>query len=237
MKAPTEFEKNLFFRNGDRHHSFEEGCVHIPEWRGRSEDAVLLERAKLGVKTVAQIVVGVASRDNTRRREALLRKAHKKGLTSRVTTNSYGMEVFYATGCPEKSMKDLLAERLGDPLFSNVELPPVASHKCVGDYLNGFDMSFRKREGKCPTETVVSVLESALLLGYTLDVAAQYASMSQTRTTAEHFDVEHSDSEEEGTSGRRGHAAKRTKPAREKQISKKAQVKKVQKPVNMSCSN
>lgn len=53
---------------------------------------------------------------------------------------------------------------------------------------------------------------------------------TQPRTTAEHFNVVHSDSEEEETAGRRGHAAKRIKPAREKQQSQKAQGKKVVKP-------
>jgi len=48
-----------------------------------------------------------------------------------------------------------------------------------------------------------------------------------SRKTAEHFEVDRSDSEDEGTSARRGHAAKRTKPPREKQIAQKAMGKNV----------
>lgn len=49
---------NMFFRGGDPEHLFDVGGQRaIPEWRGRTEVDVLLERVSRGVKPVASIVL------------------------------------------------------------------------------------------------------------------------------------------------------------------------------------
>ena len=51
----SKFDLNFFFRNGDFDHSFAHGQNHVPGWRGRTENEVILDRVERGLKPVGQI--------------------------------------------------------------------------------------------------------------------------------------------------------------------------------------
>jgi hypothetical protein len=54
MLSAAEAEKNFYFREGDPEHLFEFGQKRVPEWRGRSEIGVLLDRVANGLKPIAR---------------------------------------------------------------------------------------------------------------------------------------------------------------------------------------
>ena len=177
LRAPalSEVEKNFFFCGGDYEHTFEYGQQCVPEWKDMSEENVLLERVAAGHKPVASIVVGSTNdmkqdRHVERKRE-LLNQVRDRGLVAEATTNAWGVEVLYVARNGESTLQDLLEQRRGQPHHERVALRRSLKTKRVRDYLSGFD-AYLTGHGKSRPSDKVSVLVSALLLGYPLDLAA-----------------------------------------------------------------
>jgi hypothetical protein len=160
MVTVEEANMNFYFRDGDYEHSFENGQREHPGWRGRSEVDVLCERVAKGFKPVASIVMQPAWSKATCKQ--VIAKVEAHDLTFTEQRNEWGVSVLYTAAAPEKTLAELLVER-GDDGVGLVLGAGVGERK-VGWYVHrGFDMS--------SAINPVSALESALLLGYPLDLA------------------------------------------------------------------
>lgn len=159
--SPLELKKNYYFCGGSYKHVFEYGRTKVDDWRGRTEEEVLFDRVLNGVKPVASIPVQSAEK-----RQVLCQKAKDQGLNFKCNLNFWGVHVLYITNCPNKTMSDLLKDRCEHVMM---KLSNGLQGKCVRDYMDGFDCFFGTEYNNTKSITKkVSVLESALLLGYPL---------------------------------------------------------------------
>ena len=165
----ADARNNFFFRQGDPEHMFEAGQDLLPDWRQRTEEEVLVQRVHDGKKPVSEIVMQPGddfidffdSFDLTR-------------FALSVGANDWGVSVVTVTAQPQATLMDLLEQR--DPaeqrLVGNWTIRSDAQLRSrrVWRYIvaGGFYMSFQ-------SQARVNVLESALLLGYPLDIAGQAA--------------------------------------------------------------
>lgn len=159
--AGNEPVLNFYFRGGDEEHCFAFGGQRaVPEWKDRSEADVLIERAEAKVKPVASIVLKNYAR--AERFEILKRCRH---MHRRVTRNEWKVYELRVTARPDASLYTLLKERgaEGECFVRSGRFEWLRS-ATVRTYVNdGFDCSGKRHR--------VSVLVSALLLGYPLDLA------------------------------------------------------------------
>ena len=80
--------------------------------------------------------------------------------------NEWNVTVVFFTATPEKNLAALFAERGED--VGDLKLRPEVKGRTLAYYVKrGFDMS--------SVQSPVSALESALLLGYPLDLAKEHA--------------------------------------------------------------
>lgn len=159
----AEANKNFYFRNGDREHTFEAAQSHIQDWVGKSEAQVLLQRVKDEVKPVATIVDPGDEIIKTIQNDEALTHAYGK--------NTRGVQVMVFTATPDLTLMDLLQAREDKGLveknwLANDDVVAKLRDRRVRYYIveGGFDMSM---------PLFVNVLESALLLGYPLDLAGE----------------------------------------------------------------
>ena len=164
-QAPTEYELNFFFRDGDYEHSFENGQRKHKSWRGKSETTVLINRAGTGKKPIAEIVIQPRWNQGCVTR-LINRIRRRKNLKFHVIKNEWNVTVVFFTATPEKNLAALFAERGED--VGDLKLRPEVKGRTLAYYVKrGFDMS--------SVQSPVSALESALLLGYPLDLAKEHA--------------------------------------------------------------
>ena len=166
-----EFRLNLYFRDGDYEHSFQNGRLHVPSWAGRCEEDVILDRCRDRLKAVASIVLQPAWSEIQKR--LIIGAAQLRGLTYRRFINAFGAEVMCATAVPWMSMRELLDERYD---AHAVVLPSAIAAKTVHEYIwerYGFDASAPPIVSQGERSGQVSLLETALLYGYPLARAIQ----------------------------------------------------------------
>jgi hypothetical protein len=161
----TDQELNFFFREGDDEHLFETGQRKHKPWRGKSEATVLIARAASGKKPVAEIVIQ-PNWNKGQVTRLIKRVRHHKNLKFNVIKNDWNMDVMYITAMPKKTLAALFSERGDDT--AGLKLRPEVEGRNLEYYVSlGFDMS--------SIQSPVSALESALLLGYPLDLAKEHA--------------------------------------------------------------
>ena len=164
-QAPTDYELNFFFRDGDYEHSFENGQRKHKSWRGKSETTVLINRAGTGKKPIAEIVIQPRWNQGCVTR-LINRIRRRKNLKFHVMKNEWNVTVVFFTATPEKNLAALFAERGED--VGDLKLRPEVKGRTLAYYVKrGFDMT--------SVQSPVSALESALLLGYPLDLAKEHA--------------------------------------------------------------
>ena len=196
--ATDEAERNFYFRLGDREHTFEHGQQLVPEWRGKTEETVLLDRVACGVKPVASFVVGSgASKDSQQSVEyknELCSMAEQRGLVVSSVTNDWGMEVMYVCRADrvDSTLAELLEARIQEPHAAELTLPAELGSRRVGAYARSSFDCYLTSPMRHPSAKV-SVLESALLFGYPFGLAhrLQHSAPSE----------DGSNSEDEGDSG------------------------------------
>ena len=189
---PNEAERNFYFRDGDGSHSFEYGQLHVPEWRGKTAEAMLLNRVASGVKPIASLVVGFGAHKNSPQSMQLKQykkeihdAAHANDLVVHSGTNDWGVEVVYVCRAARvnTTLAELLNERNGEPHAAELSLTAEQKSRRVGEYAkSGFDCYFFATPRDPSTK--VSVLESALLLGYPFDLAHGPRAMVPTSSVA-----------------------------------------------------
>ena len=94
------------------------------------------------------------------------------GLVVYSGTNDWGVEVMYVCRADRvnTTLAELLKARIGEPYAAELSLAAEQKSRCVGEYArSGFDCYFFTTPRDPSTK--VSVLESALLLGYPFDLA------------------------------------------------------------------
>ena len=166
--SENELLNNFYFRGGDDSHVFEYGQTQIPEWRGRFEYEVLLDRVSKGLKPVASIVIR-----SGKKKEIIGKIAEKLKLKTNFVCNDWGVNVCYITKDPDLTLQELLRRRDCSTNFLRGEYEDCSpaekiTELGIGDrkidyYLRGFDCFFNQKPKK---DLKVSIVESALLLGY-----------------------------------------------------------------------
>lgn len=171
----NDYELNFLFRGGDEEHTFEYAKTIVPEWKGKKEIEVLIERVKAQKKPIASIVL-----DNYEDRDLIWSEILLESeLCSVRTTNEWGMDMAYFTAMPNWTLGQLARHRMARIVTRNCltwEHPPwcrcvrqvrddlsqlTTDERPLISFLEGFDMS---DEAKAQ----VTQTESALLLGYPL---------------------------------------------------------------------
>ncbi len=157
--SENDLRLNYFFRGGNPKLTFEYGQTQVPEWEGKTEAEVLIERVMSRKKPVASIAHGPG--------EDLWEKiSNISGCRCERSTNEWGMHMIYLTAYPaHTTLLDLARERavadLGTiPVGQRIPWLGKGTKRTVWSYLKGFDMSSEIPEYR------VSMEESALLLGY-----------------------------------------------------------------------
>ena len=111
--------------------------------------------------------------------------AHANDLVVYSGTNDWGVEVVYVCRADRvnTTLAELLDERNGEPHAAELSLTAEQKSRCVGEYAkSGFDCYFFATPRDPSTK--VSVLESALLLGYPFDLAHGSRATVQTSSVA-----------------------------------------------------
>ena len=172
----NDYELNFLFRGGDKEHTFEYAKTIVPEWKGKKEIEVLIERVKAQKKPIASIVL-----DNYEDKELVWSEILMESeLCSVRTTNEWGMDMAYFTAMPNRTLGELARQRMGYFRHQQVKyleryswnsahsttLAPdllrlVLDERPLISFLEGFDMSDKAK-------VQVNQTESALLLGYPL---------------------------------------------------------------------
>tara|TARA_B100000795_G_scaffold196910_2_gene150932 strand:+ start:1100 stop:1669 length:570 start_codon:yes stop_codon:yes gene_type:complete len=162
----AEAQLNFYFRAGDEEHTFEAGQPEVRAWRGQYEYDVLVDRVASKRKPVATLVNASAWEDDCAQR----------GLTTVSGVNEWDVPVLVLTAQPDATLMEILLQREPDEQtlvahhLRHVEL----SDRTVSRYVSaggfGFDIS--------SSSSPVNVLESALLLGYPLELAGACTSLS-----------------------------------------------------------
>ena len=201
--ACDEAERNFYFRNGDEEHTFEHGQQQVPEWRGKTEQTVLLDRVASGVKPIASFVVGSGDRKTSHRsmrfKNEFCNMTKQRGLAVHSVTNDWGMEVMYVCRADRvnSTLAELLEARIQEPHAAELSLAAELRSRCVGEYArSGFDCYFYDT---IPDPSAkVSVLESALLLGYPFGLAhrVQHSAQSDDGSYSEDDSDSEDDSEQ-----------------------------------------
>lgn len=160
MITVQDSHDNLYFCGGNDEQTFETGREHIPRWKGRSEVDVLCERVASGLKPVGEIVMQPLW--SGKARQSIIHHAKKRKLVVSLIRNEWHIHVLYITASPKTTIEQLLLDRGKEG--RGLVLKESIKKKVIGSYVSrGFDCS--------ATHNKVSVLESALLLGYPLDLA------------------------------------------------------------------
>ena len=157
----NDYELNLLFRGGDKEHTFEYAKTIVPEWKGKKEIEVLIERVKAQKKPIASIVL-----DNYEDKELVWSEILMENeLCSVRTTNEWGMDMAYFTAMPNWTLGELAraAQATTMPVIHDLApiLELVNDERPLISFLEGFDMSDEAK-------VQVNQTESALLLGYPL---------------------------------------------------------------------
>ena len=163
----VQCRRNLYFRGGDPQNAFKAGQRAIAPWRGRSESEVLVDRVRCGLKPV-----GTLAFTDPDEAGALQRIIRRDGLASSCGWNEWGMWIVAFSAAPNATLCDLLQQRSGFEqrrvAHWTARFQPALQARRVRTYLvpGAFDMAARCAEAR------VNVLESALLYGYPLELAA-----------------------------------------------------------------
>ena len=162
----AEAQLNFYFRGGDEEHTFEAGQPKVCAWRGQYEYDVLVDRVASKRKPVATLVNASAWEDDCAQR----------GLTIVCGVNEWGMPVLVLTAQPEATLMEILLQREPDEqkLVAHHVMHAELSDRTVSCYVSaggfGFDIS--------SSSSSVNVFESALLLGYPLELAGACTSLA-----------------------------------------------------------
>jgi len=155
LLTEEELKRNYYFRGGDKEHTFEYGQLHIPEWQGRKEEDVLIDRCFNELKPVVSLCFST-------RADAMkqFKRIISKGLTGYVFKNEWGMYVIQMTKNSNKTLQQLLDERirLDERIDINIHIPEELRTRTIASYLvNSIDLRGKSQ---------LSMLECALLYGY-----------------------------------------------------------------------
>ena len=137
-------------------------------WRGQHEYDVLVERVAHRLKPVATLVNASAWEEDCARR----RLATVSGV------NEWGVGVLVLTAQPDATLMEILLQR--EPAEQTLvahhvkDAQPQLSDRTVSRYVSAGGFGFDISSASSP----VNVLESALLLGYPLEVAGACTSLS-----------------------------------------------------------
>jgi hypothetical protein len=155
VKEYSNHDLNYFFRGGHPKNTFEYGQQQVPDWRGKKEYSVLLDRVAQNKKPIASVVL-----DNHPNKEEVWEEITSKELDAKRLTNEWGIDMAYFTNMGDSSLQDLADSR-------EINLPPNPRNSMsVRNFINsGFDMASEHNP--------VNLLESALLLGYPYEEGQQ----------------------------------------------------------------
>ena len=161
LLTQEDLTRNYYFRGGDKEHTFEYGQLHIPEWQGREEEDVLIDRCFNELKPVVSLCFST-------RADAMkqFKRIISKGLTGYLFKNEWGMYVIQMTKNSNKTLQQLLDERIrlderinrNIPEVINIHVPEELRTRTIASYLvNSIDLLGTSQ---------LSMLECALLYGY-----------------------------------------------------------------------
>ena len=160
LLTQEDLTRNYYFRGGDKEHTFEYGQLHIPEWQGREEEDVLIDRCFNELKPVVSLCFST-------RADAMkqFKRIISKGLTGYVFKNEWGMYVIQMTKNSNKTIQQLLDERINRNIIPEViNIPEVIyiqdelRTRTIASYLvNSIDLLGTSQ---------LSMIECALLYGY-----------------------------------------------------------------------
>lgn len=155
LLTQEDLTRNYYFRGGDKEHTFEYGQLHIPEWQGREEEDVLIDRCFNELKPVGEICF-------SRRADAMkqFKRIIIKGLTGYVFKNEWGMYVIQMTKNSNKTLQQLLDERINRNIHlpEVIHIPDELRTRTIASYLvNQIDLRGTSQ---------LSMIECALLYGY-----------------------------------------------------------------------
>jgi len=140
----------------------------VRAWRGQHEYDVLVERVAHRLKPVATLVNASAWEDDCARR----------CLATVSGVNEWGVAVLVLTAQPDATLMEILLQR--EPAEQTLvahhvkDAQPQLSDRTVSRYVSAGGFGFDISSASSP----VNVLESALLLGYPLEVAGACTSLS-----------------------------------------------------------
>ena len=166
--ARVEAKHNFYFRCGDEEHTFEAGQRQVRAWHGQYEYDVLVDRVANKCKPVATLVNASAWEDDCAQR----------GLATVSGVNEWGVPLLVLTAQPDATLMELLLQR--EPGEQQLvahhvkEFSQLLTDRRVSRYVSAGGFGFDISSSLSP----VNVLESALLLGYPLEVAGACASLS-----------------------------------------------------------